>query len=559
MGSTRVATIKLDILDWEMEYNTSGIRTKRVSEDKTYSYIYAGDKLMRMTVGNDTLDFSYDANGVPLTMTYNGTVYYYITNLQGDVISLELADGGSGAQYAYDAWGNIIAMSGTLAELNPLRYRGYVYDQETGLYYLQSRYYDPAIGRYLNTDNAIAGVGGPVLGYNLYSYCMNNPTTFADDSGNWPSWATKLAVAVAVVAVVTVAAAVTVATVGAGTVAAAVAIGTAKGAAIGLAVGAATGAVTGAVTNRITTGSWNGSGQAALEGAADGALSGAVSGAVTGAITAGVTSKPNAACFVAGTSVLTATGIVPIEKIKEGDQVWAWDEDTGDVSLKKVVTTYLNQTSELVHVFVKDNEIITTPSHPFYSPENGWTDACKLRAGDMLVLVNGDYVVIEKVQHEILETSINVYNFQVEDYHTYYVADSGVLVHNSCAHQTPSWKITRSEYWKAQAASGGNDTWYPVTTDNLNLMSSGKAPIGYDGKRVVLHHVSGISNNMYDFVEIGATAHHAFHKIFGFKDFIDIFLIWEEVCKLFLTMSVVKLGEKNLKKHGIQIQKLANG
>ena len=120
MGSTRIATIKLDILDWEMEYNTSGIRTKRVSEEKTYNYIYAGDKLMRMTVGNDTLDFNYDVNGVPLTMTYNGTVYYYTTNLQGDVISLERADGGGGAQYAYDAWGNIIAMSGTLAELNPV-------------------------------------------------------------------------------------------------------------------------------------------------------------------------------------------------------------------------------------------------------------------------------------------------------------------------------------------------------------------------------------------------------------------------------------------------------
>ena len=120
MGSTRIATVKLDILNWEMEYNTSGIRTKRVSEEKTYSYIYAGDKLMRMTVGDDVLDFSYDVNGTPLTMTYNGTVYYYITNLQGDVISLERADGGGGAQYAYDAWGNIIAMSGTLAELNPV-------------------------------------------------------------------------------------------------------------------------------------------------------------------------------------------------------------------------------------------------------------------------------------------------------------------------------------------------------------------------------------------------------------------------------------------------------
>ena len=191
MGSTRIATVKLDILDWEMEYNTSGIRTKRVSEEKTYNYIYAGDKLMRMTVGNDTLDFNYDVNGVPLTMTYNGTVYYYTTNLQGDVISLERADGGSGAQYAYDAWGNIIAMSGTLAELNPLRYRGYVYDQETGFYYLQSRYYDPAIGRFINADNVISYAGHSLLGCNVFAYCFNNPVNMSDDSAHWPKFSPK--------------------------------------------------------------------------------------------------------------------------------------------------------------------------------------------------------------------------------------------------------------------------------------------------------------------------------------------------------------------------------
>ena len=191
MGSTRIATVKLDILDWEMEYNTSGIRTKRVSEEKTYNYIYAGDKLMRMTVGNDTLDFNYDVNGTPLTMTYNGTVYYYITNLQGDVMSLERADGGSGASYAYDAWGNILAMSGTLAELNPLRYRGYVYDQETGFYYLQSRYYDPAIGRFINADNVISYAGHSLLGCNVFAYCFNNPVNMSDDSAHWPKFSPK--------------------------------------------------------------------------------------------------------------------------------------------------------------------------------------------------------------------------------------------------------------------------------------------------------------------------------------------------------------------------------
>ena len=207
MGSTRIATVKLDVRDWEMEYNTSGIRTKRISDEKTYSYVYAGDKLMRMTVGSDTLDFSYDANGVPLTMTHNGTVYYYITNLQGDVMRVQSGSGNTVAQYAYDAWGNIIAIMGTLAELNPLRYRGYVYDQETGFYYLNSRYYDPEIGRFINPDAAIGQVGN-IKGNNMFTYALNNPIMYSDLTGNWPKLSTVLAGVAAVAATVAVAAAV---------------------------------------------------------------------------------------------------------------------------------------------------------------------------------------------------------------------------------------------------------------------------------------------------------------------------------------------------------------
>ena len=94
--------------------------------------------------------------------------------------------------------------------------------------------------------------------------------------------------------------------------------------------------------------------------------------------------------------------------------------------------TYINETDELVHIHVNGEEIICTPGHPFYSPVKGWTDAVNLRAGDILVLVNGEYVVVEKVQHELLKSPVKVYNFQVEGYHTYYVADTGVLVHNRC-------------------------------------------------------------------------------------------------------------------------------
>ena len=142
-------------------------------------------------------------------------------------------------------------------------------------------------------------------------------------------------------------------------------------------------------------------------------------------------------CFVAGTIVLAAEGIRVIESIEKGDHVWAWDEETGDVALKEVIETYINETDEIVHLFVNGEEIVCTPSHPFYSPVKGWTDAVNLRAGDILVLVNGEYVVVEKVQHEILEAPVTVYNFQVEDYHTYYVTNMGILVHNNCKPTSP--------------------------------------------------------------------------------------------------------------------------
>ena len=431
VGNTRVATIKLDILNREMEYNASGQRTKRISADKTYEYIYAGGKLMQMKVGKDVLEFGYDADGKPLTMSLNGTVYYYITNLQGDVVSVENSDL-TIASYAYDAWGNMTAISGTYAELNPLRYRGYVYDQELGLYYLGSRYYDPAVGRFINADSAdYLGADSSLSSVNLFAYCANNPVNRIDTQGNLslPNWA-KVAIGVGVIGV---AAAVTVATGGAaaGTLLAAVHCA-ASGALVGSVaqgiIGTAAGAVSGAVSHRLSTGSWTGAEQAAINGAATGFMTGTITGAISGAV-----SSPY--CFVAGTTVLTAAGAAAIETIQAGDLVWAWDEETGDVALKPVVETYVNETEELVHVFAGGEEIVATPSHPFYSPVKGWTDAVHLRAGDILVLVNGDYVVVEKIQHEILEAPVAVYNFHVEDYHTYFVASSGVLVHNVCATQ----------------------------------------------------------------------------------------------------------------------------
>lgn len=140
-------------------------------------------------------------------------------------------------------------------------------------------------------------------------------------------------------------------------------------------------------------------------------------------------------CFVAGTPVSAACGYIAIEEIKVGDMVWAENPETGEKGLKEVVQTFVNETDHLVHLEVNGETITTTPMHPFWVPQKGWTSACKLRAGDMLQLLNGEYVVLEAVQHEILESPVTVYNFEVEDFHTYYVSNSEILVHNMCAKQ----------------------------------------------------------------------------------------------------------------------------
>ncbi|NLU24614.1 MAG: RHS repeat-associated core domain-containing protein, partial [Clostridiales bacterium] len=111
---------------------------------------------------------------------------------QGDVLGIVNASGTQVVAYTYDAWGKVLtktgSMAATLGSASPFRYRGYVYDEETGLYYLQSRYYNPSMGRFINADSNLAGVGGDVLGYNLFVYCHNNPVNMSDSTGHWPQW-----------------------------------------------------------------------------------------------------------------------------------------------------------------------------------------------------------------------------------------------------------------------------------------------------------------------------------------------------------------------------------
>ena len=187
-------------------YDANGIRNSKKVNNTVHSYVTQSGKVVRETIGSGSsatiLDFIYDNQGLPFALNYstnNGssfTTYYYVLNLQGDVVKLVDGGGTSVASYAYDAWGNILSSSGSKAEINPLRYRGYYYDTETGFYYVSSRYYDPEIGRWINADDAIAGVGGDIRGYNLFAYCMNDPVNMSDHTGHWPQWIKNAASAV---------------------------------------------------------------------------------------------------------------------------------------------------------------------------------------------------------------------------------------------------------------------------------------------------------------------------------------------------------------------------
>jgi len=171
----------------QMSYDSNGMRTQKSVDGVKTNYYYDSNKnLIALVKGNDTLLFYYDSDGSATSFSYNGTMYFYVKNLQGDVIRIIDLAGTEVASYVYDSWGNIKDTKGdtTVRELNPIRYRGYVYDTETSLYYLQSRYYDPFTGRFLNADDfTYTSLTGSVLSSNLYSYCENNSVNNIDNSG----------------------------------------------------------------------------------------------------------------------------------------------------------------------------------------------------------------------------------------------------------------------------------------------------------------------------------------------------------------------------------------
>lgn len=187
-------------------YNSEGYRLSKTVGGVEHKYIWQGSKLISDAYGGKELEFFYDESGNPCAFSYKASstatpvMYYYVTNLQGDVVGIFDSSGEIKAEYAYNAWGEVISSTGTMAEINPIRYRGYYYDAETGFYYCKSRYYDPEICRFISPDSSYS-TGQDFAGNNAFVYCGNNPVSRSDDEGEF--W--HIAVGAIVGAVVNVA------------------------------------------------------------------------------------------------------------------------------------------------------------------------------------------------------------------------------------------------------------------------------------------------------------------------------------------------------------------
>ena len=180
----------------------------------------------------------------------------------------------------------------------------------------------------------------------------------------------------------------------------------------------------------------------------------------TGGMNSGFNKAANSAgvkpsCFVAGTLVMAVAGMVAIETIKSGDKVISTDPETMETSPKTVLETYIREVTTLVHLTVNGEEIVTTVDHPFYVKNQGFIKAGELIVGDELLDVNGNVLLVEKFNVELTDKPVKVYNFQVEDFHTYHVGENGVWVHNS------NCKLIKNDDGTYDAELSYKEDWTP--------------------------------------------------------------------------------------------------
>ena len=376
----------------------------------------------------------------------DGKKSYYVYDGHGSVRALTDESGKVTDKYVYDAFGNLISSVGSTK--NDFLFAGEQFNSVTGLYYLRARYMNPSVGTFISMDSYEGSIDDPVS-LHKYLYANADPVNKYDPSGFmteeevtttstmqsilngikspnvkalmnlfsglsviWDTWQTaKTSWEDGL---------------------------RGEDLAISIACGVMTSIVTNFSCQILALGAWGvaifavaalvigvGIGMALEEG--DGGLALSRVAQLVSVIFAAFTPS----CFTGDTEVLTAEGSACIEEIEVGDSVWAYNPETDETGLKEVLNVWVKETDEILHVSTSDGETIdTTTNHPFYVDSKGWVAAGDLEVGDTLIIVDGNEVEVTDLELEKLAEPILVYNLDVADFHTYFVGEYGVLVHN---------------------------------------------------------------------------------------------------------------------------------
>lgn len=402
-----------------------------------------------------------------------GTLFFITNHIQSTCITTD-SKGSLSSRITYTPYGDIFDQSGN--DNFSAKFTGNDLDEASGLYYFGARYYDPDIGRFITADTDLASDMTEPGAFNRYAYAMGNPVRYIDPTGHGVvSWIASLLIDAAEII-------------------AGIAINVLSGGSLSLLgdtlIGAGIGGLLYNVTN-FDNFDWKGwgiqQGIGAVTGLALGGLGYLFKGAGGAALNAGRALESDAAaaggqlerglgsglgrsagraggleateevgenvtarngtvaleraggdetvcaanqCFVKGTLIVAENGLIPIESIKIGDRVWSYNQETGTSELNRVTQLFRRQTDTLIDVYVSGQKIQTTPEHPFFVDKKGWVHAEELSSECRLKTLDNHSLGVERIEHTSELTM--VYNFEVENNHTYYVSKQGILVHNVC-------------------------------------------------------------------------------------------------------------------------------
>ena len=435
-----------------------------------YKYDYAGNRIAKSSEGEYTkylLDINGELTYVLAEMNFDNTEKcyytrgdelisqerdgkksYYVYDGHGSVRALADENGKVTDKYVYDAFGNLISSYGSTK--NDFLFCGEQFDPVTGLYYLRARYMNPSVGRFITMDSYEGSIDDPVS-LHKYLYANANPVSNSDPSGykNVMEFQVTTGIQGIINKIAMPNPKALLDMVGGIFDVGRDVISTIKDGkeknldTAEIAINVAAGLITSLVTNFscLITSFQPPVGYILMGVAAIVVGIIAVYNFSQGNTGMGIAqvinlvsiifSMFNPTCFTGDTEVYTSDGLVCIEEISVGDEVLAYDYETGETELKEVLNVWVKETDEILHVSTSDGETIdTTTNHPFYVEEKGWVAAGDLKIGDVLVTAVGNKVEVTDLELEKLAEPILVYNLEVADFHTYFVGEYGVLVHN---------------------------------------------------------------------------------------------------------------------------------